>query len=66
MVNKSKWIYNYNNLDPDDQLEAAEAITNELKDNEIFLDEDEYDKKKSRIVREFFNSIKCNKKKQKN
>lgn len=58
MVNKSKWIYNYNSLDPDNQLVVAEAIANELKDNERYLDtEDEYDEEKSRIVREFFNSI---------
>lgn len=60
MVNKSKWIYNYNGLDPDNQLVVAEAIANELKDNEMTFDEDEYDKEKSRIVREFFNSIRNN------
>ena len=58
MVNKSKWIYNYNSLDPDNQLVVAEAIVDELEDNEIYLDaEDEYDEKKSRIIREVFNSI---------
>ena len=66
MVNKSKWVYNYNSLNPDDQFEVAAAIANELKDNEIFLDEDEYDKEKSRIVREFFNSIKHNTKQSEN
>ena len=60
MLNKSKWIYNYNGLDPDNQLVVAEAIANELKDNEMTFDEDEYDKEKSRIVREFFNSIRNN------
>ena len=60
MVNKSKWIYNYNGLDPDNQLLVAEAIANELKENEMTFDEDEYDKEKSRIVREFFNSIRNN------
>ena len=60
MVNKSKWIYNYYDLDPDNQLVVAEAIANELKDNEMTFDEDEYDKEKSRIVREFFNSIRNN------
>jgi len=58
MVNKSRWIYNYNSLNPDSQLVVAEAIANELKNNESYLDaEDEYDEKKSRIVREFLNSI---------
>ena len=57
MVNKSKWINNYNSLNPDNQLKVAEAIVNELRDNEMTFDEDEYDKEKSRIIREFFNSI---------
>lgn len=60
MVNKSKWINNYNGLDPDNQLLVAEAIANELRVNEMAFDEDEYDKEKSRLVREFFNSIRNN------
>lgn len=60
MVNKSKWINNYNGLDPDNQLLVAEAIANELRDNEMAFDENEYDKEKSRIVREIFNSIRNN------
>lgn len=60
MVNKSKWINNYNGLDPDNQLLVAEAIANELRNNEMAFDEDEYDKEKSRIVRGFFNSIRNN------
>lgn len=60
MVNKSKWINNYNGLDPDNQLLVAEAIANELRNNEMAFDEDEYDKEKSRIVREIFNSIRNN------
>lgn len=60
MVNRSKWICNYNSLDPDNQLKVASAIANELKENEMVLDESEYDKEKSRIVRKFFNSIKHN------
>ena len=60
MANKSKWISNYNCLDPNDQLLVAEAIKNELRDNEMTFNEDEYDKEKSRIVREFFNSIRTN------
>lgn len=60
MVNKSRWINNYNGLAPDNQLLVAEAIANELKDNEMSFDEDEYDKEKSRIIREFFNSIRNN------
>lgn len=58
MVNKSKWVYNYNSLNPDSQLEVAEAIANELRDNELFFDESEYDKEKSKIIRKFFGTIK--------
>lgn len=57
MVNISKWIYNYNSLNPDNQLLVAEAIVNELRDNEITFDDGEYDKEKSKIVREFFELI---------
>lgn len=60
MVNKSKWIYNYNGLTPDSQLEVAEAITNELRDNRLFIDEGEYDKEKSKIIENFFNTIRLN------
>jgi len=58
MVNKSKWVYNYNSLNPDSQLEVAEAIANELRDNEVVFDESEYDKEKSKIIRKFFGTIK--------
>ena len=58
MVSKSKWLYNYYSLEPDNQLIIAEEIAKELKDNEKFLDaEDKYDNEKSKIVRNFFNSI---------
>ena len=60
MVNKSKWINNYNSLNQDGQLEVAEAIANELRDNELTFDESEYDKEKSRIIRDFFDTIKLN------
>ncbi len=60
MVNKNKWIYNYNGLNPDSQLEVAEAIANELRDNELAFDESEYDKEKSKIIRNFFNTIRLN------
>lgn len=60
MVNKKRWIDNYNELDPDSQLEVAEAIVTELRDNELVFAQTEYDKEKSRIVREFFNSVKQN------
>ncbi len=60
MLNKSKWIYNYNGLSPDSQLEVAEAIVDELRDNELTFDESEYDKEKSRIIREFFDTIVLN------
>lgn len=60
MVNKSKWMCHYNGLNPDSQLEVAEAIASELRDNELTFDENEYDKEKSRIIREFFDTIKSN------
>ena len=55
--NANKWIYNYSNLDPDNQLYVAEEIAKELKDNETTFNEDEYEKEKSKIVRRFFDSI---------
>ena len=51
MVNKSKWIYNYNSLDPNNQLEVAEAIMEELHANEETFDEEEYNHVLSKIVR---------------
>lgn len=60
MVNKSKWVYNYNSLNPDSQLDVAEAIANELRDNEMIFGEREYDKEKSKIIRDFFDRIKLN------
>lgn len=60
MVNKKKWINNYNNLDPENQLLVAEAIAKELRNNEMAFDEHEYDKEKSRIIRKFFNTIRNN------
>lgn len=57
MVNKNKWIQNYNNLIPDSQLEVAEAILKELNDNEMALSESEYDQKKSKIVRKLLIAI---------
>ena len=55
-MNKDKWINSFNNLDPDNQLKVAEAIANELKDNESFLDK-EYDKTKSKSIRFYFENI---------
>ena len=60
MVNKSKWLYNYKGLNPNSQLEVAEAIAYELRENEIICGESEYDEEKSRIIRDFFDSIKLN------
>lgn len=59
----SKWINNYSNLNPDSQLEVAKAIANELGDNELAFDESEYDKEKSKIIQNFFNTIIFNAKK---
>lgn len=59
MVKKNRWVNNYSNLEPDDQLIVAEAIVTELGDNENLLDpEDEYNNEKSIIVRKFFELIK--------
>lgn len=60
MVNKNKWVYNYNNLIPNSQLEVAEAIAHTLRDNELSSHGNEYDKEKSRIIRDFFETIKLN------
>lgn len=57
MINKSKWVSNYRGLTPDNQLEVAEAISKELRDNETIYDESEYDKRKSKIIRIFFDRI---------
>ena len=57
MVNKNRWIYNYNGLDPDDQLEIAASIISELRDNEASLDDEEYEKEKSKKIRELLNKI---------
>ena len=57
MVNKNRWIYNYNGLDSDDQLEIAASIISELRDNEEFLDDEEYEKEKSKKIRELLNKI---------
>ena len=55
--NANKWINDYSNLDPDNQLYVAEEIAKELKDNETTFNEDEYEKEKSKIARRFFDSI---------
>ena len=55
MVNKNKWINSYMELNPESQIQVAEAIVKELKDNESALDED--DKRKQEIICEFFNRL---------
>ena len=57
MIKNINWISNYEKLDPNNQLLVAETIVNELKLNEKYLEENEYDHKKSKIVRELFSSI---------
>ncbi len=53
-----QWIYNFNSLDPNQQLEIAKALVEELKDNERYLDaEDEYNNEMSQAVRLFFNRM---------
>lgn len=58
MVNTKNWINNFKNLNPDNQLKVAEAIINELKDNEIILDESEYNKDQSKAIRNLFDKLK--------
>ena len=53
-----QWIYNFNSLDPNQQLEIAKALVEELKDNESYLTlEDEYNNEMSQEIREFFNKM---------
>ena len=53
-----QWIYNFNSLDPNQQLEIAKALVEELKDNERYLDaEDEYNNEMSQAIRLFFNKM---------
>ena len=54
MKNKKQWIINFQSLDPNNQLEIAEAIIKELELNEYSLDDDEYDKKKTRLLKSLF------------
>ncbi len=51
MLDVKKYVENYEYLTPDNQIKVASAITRELEDNESFLEDDEYDKKKSTIIR---------------
>ena len=53
----NKWKYDFNDLNPDDQLKIAKSIMGELQDNESFLEADEYDKQKSKIVINFFKEL---------
>ena len=57
MVNKNRWISHYNNLNPKNQLEVASAIANELQNIELNPNTSDYDKEKTKIIREFFNKI---------
>jgi len=57
MLDVKKYVEKYEYLTPDNQLKVAKAIITELNDNEEFLDDNEYDKKKSSIVRKGINSI---------
>ncbi len=57
-MKKRNWINSFCSLDPVLQLEVAEAIITELQDNELALneEEDDYDRKKSKIVRDFLST----------
>lgn len=57
MLNVNKYIENFESLIPENQLEVAEAIAKEVKDNTEFLDDDEYDKERSRKVEEIFDAL---------
>ncbi len=53
-----QWIYNFNSLNPNQQLEIARALVEELKDNERNLNaEDEYNNEASQTVRMFLNKM---------
>ena len=57
MLDIKKYVENYEYLTPDNQLRVAEAIINELKDNEEFLYDSEYDKKKSESIKKGLNLL---------
>ena len=57
MVNVNRWIYNFNSLVPENQLKVADAIIGELRDNETTFDTSEYDREKSKLVRNAFESF---------
>ena len=57
MLNVNKWIYNFNSLGPEDQLKVADAIIEELRDNESTFDTSEYDREKSKLVRNAFETF---------
>ncbi len=57
MVNVNRWIYNFNSLVPENQLKVADAIIGELRDNETTFDTSEYDREKSKLVRDAFETF---------
>lgn len=57
MVNVNRWIYNFNSLGPENQLKVADAIIGELRDNETTFDTSEYDREKSKLVRNAFETF---------
>ena len=53
-----QWIYNFKSLDPNQQLEIAKALVEELQINERHLvAEDKYNNEMSRALRLFFNKM---------
>lgn len=54
MKNKKQCVINFQSLDSNNQLEIAEIIIKELELNEYSLDDDEYDKKKSKLLKSLF------------
>ena len=57
-MNVSKWIYNFRDLDHNNQLKVAEGIIQELEDNENFLDEEDgYNNERSILVRKTFEKM---------
>ena len=55
MKNKNQWMSKFQSLDSKSQLEIASSIVDELYLNEEAIYDDEYDKEKSKIVRDLFN-----------
>ena len=57
MLDKNKWVESFKGLEPNDQLQISKIIKSELIDNEEFMDDGEYNKKKSTLIRKAITSM---------